>query len=387
MFGIRCVTPHQTIEIERMLYVVYIVPTFADRGSVQVWLQYVQFAVNHIKTADDVESVRVLFERAVSAAGQHVSKGSLIWTAYRQFECSLLQHLETGGVDCSQQRDICVGLFFRQLSLPLLDTQDTYNLFLEWSSSRLSNIPSLAMDNIKLAVQHTLKELLQILPFEDALTSSLDTSVKVDIFKSYILREKQHGKEAQRVSILYERALVMNPLDQLLWLEYVHFADRHLAPPDTVLGVCSRSTRNCPWFTELWRQKLFLMEKYHQSSHEDMQGVLEQALAVEYTSASDYLLLWLAYADYMRRRIEQDSDQQDQQVTAFTELLAQACEHLAQRFGLKGDPQCILLQYWARIEAAYKGDMEKVRLLWNDIMTQGHSQFTEMWLEYILLER
>nr|CAD7267453.1 unnamed protein product [Timema shepardi] len=226
----------------------------------------------------------------------------------------------------------------------------------------------------------------------------------------------------------------MNPLDQLLWLEYVHFADRHLAPPDTVLGVCSRSTRNCPWFTELWRQKLFLMEKYHQSSHEDMQavelnttsvlanyaieagmwreyimlkfptenlgsdhkllvvaldgdsGVLEQALAVEYTSASDYLLLWLAYADYMRRRIEQDSDQQDQQVTAFTELLAQACEHLAQRFGLKGDPQCILLQYWARIEAAYKGDMEKVRLLWNDIMTQGHSQFAEMWLEYILLE-
>nr|CAD7202998.1 unnamed protein product [Timema douglasi] len=227
----------------------------------------------------------------------------------------------------------------------------------------------------------------------------------------------------------------MYPLDQLLWLEYVHFADRHLAPPDTVLGVCSRSTRNCPWFTELWRQKLFLMEKYHQSSHEDMQavklnttsaldnyateagmwreymmlkfptenlgsdhkllvvdldgdsGVLEQALAVEYTSASDYLLLWLAYADYMRRRIEQDSDQQDQQVTAFTELLAQACEHLAQRFGLKGDPQCILLQYWARIEAAYKGDMEKVRLLWNDIMTQGHSQFAEMWLEYILLER
>jgi hypothetical protein len=56
-------------------------------------------------------------------------------------------------------------------------------------------------------------------------------------------------------------------------------------------------------------------------------------------------------------------------------------------FGLQGDPTCDILQYWARIEAAYCKNLEKFRLLWSDILSQGHDKTAAMWLEYIQWER
>jgi hypothetical protein len=56
-------------------------------------------------------------------------------------------------------------------------------------------------------------------------------------------------------------------------------------------------------------------------------------------------------------------------------------------YGLQGDPSCDILRYWARIEAAYCKDLEKFRLLWNDILSQGHDKTAAMWLEYIQWER
>jgi hypothetical protein len=56
-------------------------------------------------------------------------------------------------------------------------------------------------------------------------------------------------------------------------------------------------------------------------------------------------------------------------------------------FGLQGDPSCDILQYWARIEAVYCKNLEKFRLLWSDILSQGHDKTAAMWLEYIQWER
>lgn len=56
-------------------------------------------------------------------------------------------------------------------------------------------------------------------------------------------------------------------------------------------------------------------------------------------------------------------------------------------YGLQGDPNCEILRYWARIEAAYCKNMERFRLLWNDILSQGHDTTAAMWLEYIQWER
>lgn len=56
-------------------------------------------------------------------------------------------------------------------------------------------------------------------------------------------------------------------------------------------------------------------------------------------------------------------------------------------FGLQGDPGCDILQYWARIEAAYCKNLEEFRRLWSDILSQGHDKTAAMWLEYIKWER
>lgn len=56
-------------------------------------------------------------------------------------------------------------------------------------------------------------------------------------------------------------------------------------------------------------------------------------------------------------------------------------------FGLQGDPGCEILQYWARIEAAYCKNVEEFRRLWSDILSQGHDKTAAMWLEYIQWER
>ena len=56
-------------------------------------------------------------------------------------------------------------------------------------------------------------------------------------------------------------------------------------------------------------------------------------------------------------------------------------------FGYEGDPTCEVLQYWASMEGLYGKNMEKARLLWNDILQQGHDTSANMWMELAHLER
>lgn len=56
-------------------------------------------------------------------------------------------------------------------------------------------------------------------------------------------------------------------------------------------------------------------------------------------------------------------------------------------FGLEGDPEASLRQYWANIEARYCKDMERARQLWNQVMQEGYGSQAAMWLNYYRLER
>jgi len=62
--------------------------------AVEVWLEYLQFSIDYMgKDEEKVEKVRQLFERAVAAVGMHVTKGAIIWEAYREYENVLLTFL------------------------------------------------------------------------------------------------------------------------------------------------------------------------------------------------------------------------------------------------------------------------------------------------------
>ncbi len=64
-----------------------------------------------------------------------------------------------------------------------------------------------------------------------------------------------------------------------------------------------------------------------------------------------------------------------------------SCFNFIIAFAAEGDPECMLLQYWAYIEAKKLQNMTKSREMWDKIISQGHSKSAQWWLAYIQFER
>lgn len=80
------------------------------------------------------DQVRELAERAIHKVGLHVSQGSLIWDAYREFEMAHLMLLTTETPEYDTQVNRIAAIFKRQLSVPLNDMELTYDEFDAWES-------------------------------------------------------------------------------------------------------------------------------------------------------------------------------------------------------------------------------------------------------------
>jgi len=96
---------------------------------VALWLEYVQYSIGGMAEDGGLAAVRDTFERALTAVGIHVASGSMLWEAYREFECALLAGLQptpgsVADADTLTQIDTqtkrVAKLFQRQLSVPLM---------------------------------------------------------------------------------------------------------------------------------------------------------------------------------------------------------------------------------------------------------------------------
>jgi len=59
-------------------------------SAVEVWLEYLQFNIGSMGSEEDASKcVRRLFERALTVVGLHITKGAIIWEAFREFEIVL----------------------------------------------------------------------------------------------------------------------------------------------------------------------------------------------------------------------------------------------------------------------------------------------------------
>lgn len=58
--------------------------------------------------------------------------------------------------------------------------------------------------------------------------------------------------------------------------------------------------------------------------------VMEQALSVGFSTAEDYRDLWLGYIDYMRRRVDWNTEPQSTELAELRGVFNRACDHLAQ---------------------------------------------------------
>ncbi|KAL6067681.1 hypothetical protein STEG23_031485 [Scotinomys teguina] len=255
----------------------------------------------------------------------------------------------------------------------------TFAEYEEWSEEP---IPDSVLQNY----QKALEQLEKYKPFEEALLQA--EAPRLAEYQAYIDFEMKIGDPA-RIQLIFERALVENCLVPDLWIRYSRYLDRQLRVKDLVLSVHSRAVRNCPWTVALWSRYLLAMER-HGVDHQMISATFENALSAGFIQATDYVEIWQVYLDYLRRRVDfrQDSSKELEELRSmFTRALEYLQQEVEERFSESGDPSCVIMQSWARVEARLCNNMQKARELWDSIMTRGNAKYANMWLEYYNLER
>ncbi|XP_061907280.1 squamous cell carcinoma antigen recognized by T-cells 3 [Entelurus aequoreus] len=353
-----------------------------------IWLEFAQYSIGGMGSPGGIESVRAIFERALTAVGLHMTKGQTVWEAYREFENAILTTVQPppGRIPNHDEQELLNKqlqrihtLFNRQLAIPLMDMEATYAEYEEWSED---GAPETVLHQYKNALQQ--KEKCR--PFEESLLVA--ETPKLAEYQAYIDFEMKVGDPA-RIQITYERTLAENCLVPDMWTKYTTYLDRQLKIKDLVLPAHDRAVRNCPWTMSLWKSYLQAVER-HGGSHQTVSDVFEKALNAGFIQATDYVEIWQAYLDYLRRRVDfsQESSKELEELRgAFTRCLDYMKQDVEQRFGESGDPSCNIMQIWARIEALHCKNIQKARELWDSIMTKGNAKFANMWLEYYNLER
>jgi hypothetical protein len=381
-----------------------------------VWLLYCQFAVDHMDRFEEgVDFPKDVFDRAVKACGLHVTKGSLIWDAYREFEMAIHSALQEQLTQCvkndeadddeaeekeelkakiQEQYFKVDWVFQRQLSVPLLGMESTLEEYREWDSEE-----DITEDTLP-RYSSALEKLKEITPYEESLTSTQPLSIEA--FKEYISYEKK-GKNLPRVICLYQRALSHHPLDVGLWMEYTKYVDVSSKMADVVIPTHIQSIRNCPWSVNLWLSYLRAVER-HNFHHEDIVAIFEKSLGGNFVNTRDYLRVWMAYLVYLRSRVREvdwefevsrDSskgtepeEREQDSTTSVGELkgvLKRALDYQKENFGDDADPDGLITRFQAQIEGCYLGNMELARELWEGLI-YWHSSEVEYWMQYAQLE-
>lgn len=353
-----------------------------------IWLEYAQYSIGGMGSPDGIAKVRSIFERAVTAVGLHVTKGQTVWEAYREFENVILSTVQPppGRIPSHEDQERLNAqlerihtLFRRQLAVPLMDMEATYAEYEEWSEQ-----------GVRETVVHLYKKALQQMekckPYEESLLVA--ETPKLAEYQAYIDFEMKEGDPA-RIQITFERALAENCLVPDMWAKCTTYLDRELKIKDLVLSTHDRAVRNCPWTMGLWKSYVLALER-HGAEHQTVSDVFEKALNAGFIQATDYVEIWQAYLDYLRRRVDfskESSKELEELRGAFSRSLDYMKQDVEERFGESGDPSCIIMQIWARIEALHCKNIQKARELWDSIMTKGNAKFANMWLEYYNLER
>ncbi|XP_053181607.1 squamous cell carcinoma antigen recognized by T-cells 3 isoform X1 [Scomber japonicus] len=353
-----------------------------------IWLEYAQYSIGGMGSPGGIEKVRSIFERALTAVGLHMTKGNTVWEAYREFENAILSTVQPppGRIPSHEEQELLNTqlerihtLFRRQLAIPLMDMEATYAEYEEWSDQGVAE-----------TVVHQYKKALQQMEKCKALEEPLLAAEppKLTEYQTYIDFELKEG-DPPRIQITFERALAENCLVPDMWAKYNTYLDRQLKIKDLVLSTHERAVRNCPWTMGLWKSYLLALER-HGADHQTVSDVFEKALNAGFIQATDYVEIWQAYLDYLRRRVDfskESSKELEELRGSFTRSLDYMKQDVEERFGESGDPSCVIMQIWAKIEALHCKNMQKARELWDIIMTKGNAKYANMWLEYYNLER
>ncbi|XP_053552421.1 squamous cell carcinoma antigen recognized by T-cells 3-like, partial [Bombina bombina] len=91
----------------------------------------------------------------------------------------------------------------------------------------------------------------------------------------------------------------------------------------------------------------------HCVDHEVVTENFEKALNAGFIQATDYVDIWQAYLDYLRRRVDftKDSSKELEELRASYVRAVDYLKHeVEERFSESGDPSCSIMQNWASVE-------------------------------------
>ncbi|RZC63880.1 hypothetical protein C5167_025614 [Papaver somniferum] len=363
--------------------------------SVSLWCDYLKYVEEHDPAVQDfspegLSKMRNLYERALTAAGLHVTEGKKIWEAYREFENNLItaHHEENTERQEEQERHIR-SLYRRQLSIPHADSESTLVAYTNWeslqqqktsNSAELEAIPSVVASAYKKSM-----EIYKARVYHEEKISKQDMS-ETDKVKNYMtyLKFEQSSGDPSRVQILYERAVTDFPLSSDLWLDYTCYLEQTLKVPKIVIGAYSRATRNCPWIGKLWVQYLLSLERSHASELE-LATVYEQSLLCSFSSFEEYLELFLTRIDGLRRRFSLSGSAEDSLgFSVIRETFQRAADYLSPN--LKNTNGLLhMYAYWARLEWELGKDLAAARGVWESLLKISGSML-EAWEGYVKME-
>ena len=197
-----------------------------------------------------------------------------------------------------KQHAVINKVYKRWMSTPLGDTKDSWQLVEAWAQEKAIKLDASIKTNSEKS-DSVMKD--KYLGLELELTAV--EPPRTAVYHKYITAEIE-GKTSRpdRVTLIFERAIVDNALDSGIWLWYTSYAAKHVKFPEVVLSVHERAVRNCPWVMALWQSYALTSERLNQP-HAKVMDVYERSLQGGFQLPSEFLELWALRCEYMFRRI------------------------------------------------------------------------------------
>ncbi|KAM1226005.1 hypothetical protein PS2_044188 [Malus domestica] len=363
--------------------------------SISLWRDFLDFVKENDPSIREcspagISKARDLFERALTAAGLHVSEGNKLWEAYRSFELAIFHTIDEKDNQAREKQIQRIrSLFHRQLSVPHVNMRSTLLDYKAWEveQGNILDAGSSDLDGISFQVASAYKKALEMYDArvhleEQICRQDMSDSERLQNFMNYLRFEQSSGDPA-RVQMLYERAITDFPISSYLWLDYTHYLDKTLKVGNVITNVYSRAVMNCPSVGELWVRYMLSLERGH-ASEKEIASVFEKSLLCTLT-LDEYLDLYLTRVDSLRRRISCAIEgEYGLEYSLIRETFQNASDYLS-AYLKNTDGLLRLHAYWARLELNLHKDQLAARGVWETLLKLCGSML-EAWQGYIAME-
>ncbi|RKF75925.1 putative RNA-binding protein [Golovinomyces cichoracearum] len=344
-----------------------------------------------------------LWQQGTQATRYRLNDSHEIWNRYISIELDALSDPPT-----DEQIENLRILFIERLKIPHATWDETSQMFSTFLSNyRESDWESTMVEVTKISkdakIQYGQREPNE-LKLQRAVESGDLEALKSQFLdylnweQSQALKITKRGSNLSSINLcvsLFERALTSAYLakDPILWEDYIIVLLEIKNPSNSsiqlpsILSICHRATKNCPWSGALWARYILCaeMEPLPFSSIEQIKHAATNTGDLDRDGINDVVLFYVAWCGYLKRRtlVEGATDEDFDLVEMG---LPTALEDVRlwgkRRYGKswKGDPyfriESILIQTLTE-----KGYLEEARSHWRELVAT-HADSYDFWYQY-----